>query len=408
LFVSPRCSIRPASGPDKTAYCTQPVIHCILEHAAKPWRRIAGMAETPAQSRSANWLWIAAIWFGVGLIDASQTVFPMRAQGMHHAWVRLFVMLVASWLPWALATPLVMDLGRRYPPFRASIARALPIHLGVLAAIGLATAAWSALLEIQLNPWAQPPPLDSFTNLWLTKFSYGVLTSLIVYGFILAIAFAVDSRDRMARQKTATAQLNEQLSKAQLAALRQQLDPHFMFNTLNAISGLVRDNRNDAAVDMIAGLSDFLRRAAEDSDRPQVALGAEVEYLKRFLDIQKVRFAERLQVSLEIPEELLHAPVPNLILQPLVENAIKHGIAKRAGGGAIRVAGSRANGRLSLSVYNDGPCLNAARKTTSAGIGLANLRTRMAILYGSDFELILRNGDGGGVEVLVSLPLREW
>jgi two-component system LytT family sensor kinase len=365
------------------------------------------MAETHAGARSTNWLWIAAIWFGVGLIDASQTVFPMRAQGMHHAWLRLFVTLVVSWLPWALATPLVTNLAGRYPPFRARTAQALPIHLGALAVISLATAAWSALLEIQLNPWAQASPPDSYTNLWLTKFSYGVLTSLIVYGFILAITFVMDSRDRMARQKTATAQLNEQLSKAQLDALRQQLDPHFMCNTLNAISGLVRDNRNDAAVNMIVGLSDFLRRAAGDSKRPLVALAEEVEYLKRFLDIQQVRFAERLQVSLDIPADLLQVPVPNLILQPLVENAIKHGIAKRREGGAIRVTGSRANGRLSLSVHNDGPCLPADWEATSAGIGLANLRTRMQILYGTNFELSLRNAGTGGVEVLVSLPLSE-
>src|SRR6202790_194860 len=135
------------------------------------------------------------------------------------------------------------------------------------------------------------------------------------------------------------------------------MEPHFMFNTLNAISGLVRDNRNDAAVSMIVGLSDFLRRAVEDSNRPQVALAEEVEYLRRYLDIQKIRFADRLQVSVDIPAELLQAPVPNLILQPLVENAIKHGIAKRVAGGAIRVAGARRNGNLCLSVYNDGPSL---------------------------------------------------
>jgi LytS/YehU family sensor histidine kinase len=189
--------------------------------------------------------------------------------------------------------------------------------------------------------------------------------------------------------------------------LRQQLDPHFMFNTLNAIAGLVRDNRNDAAVNMIVGLSDFLRRAAENSKRPQVALAEEVEYLGRFLDIQKVRFADRLRISMDIPADLLQAPVPNLILQPLVENAIKHGIAKLAEGGAIRVAGARANGRLNLSVYNDGPHMPAAFEATNAGIGLANLRSRMQILYGTDFELSLRNADAGGVEAMVSLPLRE-
>ncbi len=323
------------------------------------------MDESQTGARSTSWFWIAAIWFGVGLIDASQTVFPMRAQGMHHAWIRLFVTLVLTWLPWALATPIVIDLGRRYPPFRAPVAQVLGIHLSAVAIIGLVTAAWSALLQIQLNPWAQLPPPNSFIDVWLLRFADSILTSLIVYGFILAITFVMDSTERVARQKTASAQLNEQLSNAQLNALRQQLDPHFLFNALNAISGLVRDSRNDVAVSMIAALSDFLRRAAEGSKRPQVALAEEVEYLSHFLDIQRVRFAERLQVSLDIPAYLLQTAVPNLIQQPLVENAIKHGISKRADGGAIRVACSRANDRLSLTVYNDGPCLPAAWETKS-------------------------------------------
>jgi two-component system LytT family sensor kinase len=363
------------------------------------------MHETRTAARSTGWLWIAAIWFGVGLIDASQTVFPMRAQGMHHAWVRLFVTLVLSWLPWALATPVVIGLARRYALLRGSGPQAVAAHLGAVAAIGLISAAWSALLEVLLNPWAQSEPPGPFTDLWLSKFSYGLLSSLIVYAFIIAMTAVMDSRERIARAQTETARLDEQLSKAQLNALRRQIEPHFMFNTLNAISGLVRDNRNDAAVSMIVGLSEFLRRAAEDPNRQLVALAEEVEYLRRYLDIQKIRFAERLQVSLEVPAELLELPVPSLVLQPLVENAIKHGIARRAEGGAIRVAGSRSHDRLSLSVYNDGPRLPPDWVATQAGIGLSNLRARLQILYGTRFELNLRSQGTGGVEVLVSLPV---
>ena len=180
-----------------------------------------------------------------------------------------------------------------------------------------------------------------------------------------------------------------------------------MFNALNSIAGLVRDQRNDAAVSMIVGLSEFLRRASEDSHRSQVTLAEEVEYLQRYLDIQKVRFAERLHVNVDIPAELLQAQVPNLLLQPLVENAIKHGIAKRIAGGTIRVAGARRSGNLCLSVYNDGPSLPADWQATHSGIGIGNLRTRLKILHGSEFELQLRNADTGGVEVSVTLPLRN-
>jgi LytS/YehU family sensor histidine kinase len=214
----------------------------------------------------------------------------------------------------------------------------------------------------------------------------------------------LDSRERLSLQQTETARLNEQLSKAQLNALRRQIEPHFLFNTLNAIAGLVREKRNDAAVGMIAGLSDFLRRVVEDSDRQQVPLAEELEFAQKYLDIQKVRFAERLQVSVDVPRELFSAQVPTLILQPMVENAVKHGIAKRVQGGAIRIAAFRSNGRLTLSVYNDGPSLPAGWEKTPSGVGISNVRTRLQTLYGDEFELSMRNQSPGGVEVSVSVP----
>jgi two-component system, LytTR family, sensor kinase len=365
------------------------------------------MESSSTAARSSNWLWIAAIWLGVGVIDAGETVFPMRAQGMHHDWVRLFGTLVVAWLPWALATPWVIHLTRRYPAFQVPAAKNISVHVGAVTTICLAAAAWEAALTFFLDPWSQTKPMDPYITLWLSKFCYGLLSSVIVYGFIAAMTMVADSRERMARQLTETARLNEQLSSARLGALRQQMEPHFMFNTLNAIAGLVRDQRNDAAVGMIVGLSDFLRRAADDSNRPLVELAEEVEYLKRYLEIQQVRFAERLQVQLDFPPGLLRASVPNLILQPLVENAIKHGIAKRAKGGTIRVAGARDNDQIRLSVFNDGPNLPAAWDAKCGGIGLSNLRARLEILYGSGFKLDLRNLSAGGVEALVLLPLKE-
>jgi LytS/YehU family sensor histidine kinase len=173
------------------------------------------------------------------------------------------------------------------------------------------------------------------------------------------------------------------------------------------MTGLVRDYKNDAAVGMIVGLSEFLRRALEDSHRSQVTLAEEVEYLQRYLDIQKVRFGERLQVSMDISVELLRAQVPNLLLQPLVENAIKHGIARRAAGGSIRIAVTRHDGNLCLSVYNDGPDSPTDWQATRTGVGISNLRTRLQILYGEESELQLKHAEAGGVEAVVTLPLKE-
>ena len=373
------------------------------------WLRIRFLAMNansprPHQSR---WFWIASIWFAIGLFDATQTVFSMRAEGMHHAWVRLFLMLVLSWLPWALATPWLVHLAHLYPPVRPRPPVTWLVHSVACSIVGLVCAAWTAGLDEFLNPWENSQPLEPFPRLWLYKFSNAFLSSMILYIAILAFSYMLESRERLARQQTEAASLSAQLSQAQLDALRRQIEPHFLFNALNAISGLVREQQNDAAVTMIAGLSDFLRRVVQDSNRQQVPLGEELEFVQKYLDIQKVRFAERLQVSLEVPTELFPAEVPTLILQPIVENAIKHGIDRRAQGGVIRITGSRSNGNLTLNVYNDGPKLLAGWEMSRTGVGLSNLRTRLKSLYGNAFELGIRNHDPDGVEVSVSLPFGE-
>jgi sensor histidine kinase YesM len=231
-----------------------------------------------------------------------------------------------------------------------------------------------------------------------------MLSSLVLYATILSIGYVLDSRERLARHKTETAQLNEQLSKAQLAALRRQIEPHFLFNTLNSVAGLVREGRNDAAISMIVGLSDLLRRLLQDPTRQQVPLREEMDFARKYLDIQKMRFADRLQIDVDVPDELYPAQVPSLLLQPMVENAVLHGIAKRAQGGAIRIAASRSNGTLTLSVGNDGPSLPANWERAGLGIGISNVRTRLKSLYGDASDLSVRNRQAGGVEVSIALP----
>lgn len=349
---------------------------------------------------------IAAIWCAGGLLDACQSILIMHAEGRHPPWLPLFATELASWLPWALATPIIIGLARRYPIIRGMSARAGAAHLAAFATISALAETWSALLQIQFNPWGNRR-WPTFVDTWATTLLFQGLTFIIAYALILTVTFVVDARERFARQMTETARLNEELSKAQLAALRRQIEPHFMYNTLNSIAGLMRDHEIDASVNMVVGLSEFLRRASEDSHRSQVTLAEEVEYLQRYLDIQKVRFAERLQASVDIPAELLRAQVPNLLLQPLVENAIKHGISKRIAGGAIRVSAERHDDNLCLSVYNEGPTLLVDWQTTSVGVGLSNLRTRLQILHGNQSELELRDVGTSGTEVIVTLPFKE-
>ena len=355
-------------------------------------------------STSPRWLWIVALWGGMGLFDATQTVFVMRSEGMHHNWPLLFITILFSWLPWMLATPVVMQLGRRFPPTRLRPLSSWAIHISVAAVINLVFSGWRAILDVVLNPWANPNGPGSLRSLWVDGFNNVLLVTIIFYASILTIAFVLDSRDKIAQQQAEAARLNEQLSKAQLNALRHQFEPHFLFNALNAVSALVRENRNDDAVDMIAGLGELLRRVLQDSARQQVPLHEELDLLEKYLAIQKVRFCDRLQVDAQIPAELLCAQVPSLILQPVVENALKHGIAKRAQGGGIRIAAARLNGHLNLTVFNDGPQLSAGWQTNGSGVGLSNLVTRLRGLYANHFDFNLSNADSGGVLASITLP----
>ena len=363
------------------------------------------MTGTPDQPRSTRWYWIAALWCAGGLFDASQTVLVMYAEGRHHPWPPLFATQLASWLPWVLATPLVIDLARRFSINRGVTPRTVAVHLAALITLSVVSEAWSALLQVLFNPWGNqrwPTFLDSFT----TTLVFQALTFLIAYALILTATYLVDARERIARQAAEAAHLNEELSRAQLAALRGQMEPHFIYNTLNSIAGLVRDRNGDLAVSMIVGLSEFLRRASQDSLRSQVTLAEEVEYLQRYLDIQKVRFGDRLRIAVNIPDDLLTAQVPSLLLQPVAENAIKHGIDKLAAGGAVKIGGSRRNGSLRLTVYNDGPDAQTSHPPMPIGVGLNNLRTRLQILYGDESDLRLDRLDAG-VEVAITLPFQE-
>ena len=206
-----------------------------MERREKPWRRVTAVTDTHATVRTTRWLWIFGIWCAGGLFDASQAVLSMRAEGRHGPWLPLFATELALWLPWALATPLVIGLARRYPIVRVLSARTVAVHLGAFAALSVASEAWSAWLQVLFNPWANrrwPTFVDTFN----TSISFQAVTFLVAYALILTVTYLADARERIARQAIETARLNEKLSEAQLAALRRQIEPHFVYNTLNSIS----------------------------------------------------------------------------------------------------------------------------------------------------------------------------
>lgn len=361
---------------------------------------------TPRLVPRHRWRWIAAVWAAGALVEASQTILVMRAEGRHQPWLPLFATEFAIWIPWALATPWILALARRHPIARGAGLRAFGWHGAALAILSVVTEAWSAWLQVRLNPWGNRT-WPTFFDTFRTTLAFQAFMFLVIYALILTATHLADARERIARQATEAARLGEQLATARLAALRGQMEPHFIHNTLNAVTGLVRDRRHDEALGMIVGLSEFLRRAAEESHRAQVTLAEELDYLRRYLQIQQVRFGERLRVHLDVPPQLLRAQVPNLLLQPLAENAIKHGIAHRVSGGTLAVAAARAEGDLVLTIRNDGPPPVDGPTTASAGVGIPNLRSRLAILHGERAALALRRVPGGVTEVRVRLPYLE-
>ena len=202
-------------------------------------------------------------------------------------------------------------------------------------------------------------------------------------------------------------QLEAQLAQAQLDSLRMQLHPHFLFNTLNGIVGLVRDNKNQAAVNMLVGLSDLLRHALEHSNEQEIELKEELNFIKLYLDIQQMRFPDRLQIEIDVDPDTLRALVPNLILQPLAENALRHGIGASVASGLVGISAHTENGFLELCVFDNGAGLaNNWQLKSSGGIGLANTAARLQQLYEGNHRLDVRNRKVGGVEVIVLIPLR--
>jgi hypothetical protein len=355
-------------------------------------------------------LWIAVVWLAVGIITATQVVVGMAALGMRHDWTLLFFTTAAAWLLWAAVTPLILFLSGRFPLVRAGDWKNLPVHLAAALAISVARIAWSAALEWALNPLAQYPH-PSYRVQFLTMLYMQFNTGFIIYGATVAIDSIIVSIRRLARREAEAARLANELSKAQLDALRRQLEPHFLFNTLNGISALVREEQNDAAVEMIAGLGCLLRRVLENSGTQLVPLAEEVSFLESYIDLQSMRLGDRPKVTIDIPIELYAVLVPQLLLQPLVENAIVHGVGRLVDGGEIRVKARESGGTVSICLYNDGPALALASAGERTGVGLSNTRGRLLMLFGAESSVELRNCEPGicdqtGVETIIRVPYR--
>jgi two-component system LytT family sensor kinase len=364
------------------------------------------MSHSQARPSKLPGVWIALIWLCMGLISGTQIVVGMRAVGMRHNWTALFFVNAVSWFVWACTTPLVLSLGRRFPLTRVPDWRFWAAHLGACLVIALADAVWNGGLNHLLNPLALTGTVPSWRYLAISSLYQRIDVGLIAYAAILAAGHTMAFLKRLAMRETEAARLTAELSRAQLDALRRQMEPHFLFNTLHGIAGLVREHKNGAAVEMIAGLSDLLRRVLEGADRQLVPLAEELSFLERYVELQQMRFGDRLHVVVDVPLELYGALVPGLILQPLIENAIEHGVGKRVEGGTIRIGAAHSGGILTLSIHNDGPALPPGGVEANAGVGISNTRGRLTSLYGAACALEIRNDVASGVETIVQVPYK--
>ncbi|MGB9180392.1 MAG: histidine kinase [Pyrinomonadaceae bacterium] len=360
---------------------------------------------------SINWLKWAVLfgfWTLFSFLYANQIYFEMlHSPGMHHSWWRIAFWQLTVWYVWGCLSPLILGLGRRFPCEGPSWWKGLLVHLPagvILSAVHIAAATSLKMLIEPFDSWSDT---HSFMVQYAGELSNFFLFDFFVYWAILGVGYAFDYRERYRERETLASQLKAQLAQSQLESLKMQLHPHFLFNTLHTIAGLVRGNERAPAVNMIAGLSDLLRHALDNADEQEVTLREELKFIELYLDIQKARFSDRLTVRMEIAPETLDALVPNLILQPLVENAVRHGISLNDAAGMLVISAYCDDGMLRISVCDDGPGLQSGwRMEESEGIGLANTSERLKHLYGTEHRFDLRNGVQGGMTAAIAIPFR--
>jgi signal transduction histidine kinase len=338
--------------------------------------------------RRVAWVFAAAFWAVFGLVSGIQVWTGMLE---HHHYVPLLLgYYVLVWEAWLLATVAIFRLARRFPIIPLRWRNAL-VHIVAANIIALLHAAYWCWLMLTLRPFDVRTATDVSV---IATFWARAPLECILYCLVLGASIAFDFYDR-------TAKLEASLADARLHALELQLQPHFLFNTMNAIASLVRSRRNDEAVTMIAGLSDLLRYTLDHAGQQHVALEDELAVLRRYLEIQHSRFPDRMSFSIDLAPEARRAAVPTLLLQPLAENAVRHGIAPSAGPGVVEVRAFRSGGRLNIEVFNSG-----ILGRPSSGIGVRNTQDRLRHLYGDEARFDLTSADGG-VRASLSIPWSE-
>lgn len=345
--------------------------------------------------KTRHFLFIATVfWTLLGIVTGIMVWISMLDHG--HSVPRLLSYYLVVWLAWLAPTNFIVWLVRRMPVVapRASVA----VHIVAAMVIAMLHAVYEVAIMLWMRPYDRMTSSLSELDLGNVLFAR-VPLGLILYCLVLGSVLAFEYYERYNERALRAAQLERSLADARLHALELQLQPHFLFNTLNAIAGLVRNQRNDQAVTMIAGLADLLRYSLDHAGRQRVPLTEEIEMLRRYLEIEMARFPDRLSLRVAIATDAYRALVPNLILQPLVENAVRHGIASMASAGTIAVEADRIGERLHIRIRNSG----TLACEPAEGIGMRNTRERLRNLYG-DAAFFSLTATDGGVLAILDLP----
>jgi two-component system, LytTR family, sensor kinase len=354
-----------------------------------------------------RWIWGA--WAIPAILSGFNTYVQSRFSRQTPDW-HWVLFNTLDWFIYAFLTPFVFRFSRRFPLQRDSVRGSIWLHIS--AALGLCVV-WAGMGTI-LRWVIFPTPAAASLNSYLQGFVSWIFTTLPfgvgVYFALVGIEHSLFYFQQVREREMQAAQLTAQLSEARLSALRTQLNPHFLFNSLNAITVLVRDQDTGAASRMLELLSDVLRQVLRADSSHETTLSSELNFLSRYLAIEQIRFSDRLRLDIQIALAVSQALVPIFLLQPLVENAIRHGIALRADAGVLEIRGAREGSELVLTVRDDGtgPFTSTTEQHSSGeGIGLANTRARLRTMYGVAAMLETRFEERGGFIATVRLPYRE-
>lgn len=371
---------------------------------------LAGMATFASaqpdrqRTRLPRFALIFTAWLVPALLSAFNSYMQSRLSNQRPDWGWVLFDGV-DWLLYAVLTPVVFRISRRFPLRHDELARRIILHIAC--ALGMCVA-WATLGQFLRLAIFHAAGGSTMTKFWrelegwvFTTLPFGTGLYFALVGIEHALAYMEQARER----ETQAVLLAAQLAEARLGALRMQLNPHFLFNSLNAITVLVRDHNTAAASRMLELLSDVLRLVLRAEGSPETPLSAELHFLERYLAIEQVRFSDRLQTRVEVDTAIRGAALPQFILQPLVENAVRHGIAHRTDTGLLEITAQRDGNTLVLTVRDNGPGLGPGASTS--GVGLVNTRARLAALYGDGASLQIANAQGGGTVVTIRLPYHE-